>query len=277
MDQKSIPGDDLGRMLRIERKSETEFTASLENTFGSAQQYDLLARALLAASETSGKLAPVHLQATYLRPAPCDVPLRLSVELVDDGPDHALRRVRVAGDKLLAEVTASFASSGTGPDYGPGMPEGLPEPESLPSTRELAEREGWADYAAGPLEFRRINPAWPPPSEERLSPHREWLRPRVPLPPDPRLHAAALVFASQFYSQWAFEWRTGPGFAHERFAIVDHSVWIHEPARWDDWWLIEAVCDVSRGGRALGHRRIFARDGRLLASVTHAGLVAIRA
>jgi acyl-CoA thioesterase-2 len=277
MTQTNVPGNDLGRMLRVEYKSEGEFTASLENYFGGAQQYDLLARAALAACETSGKLPLVHLQATYLRPSPCGIALRLSVESVDDGPNHALRRVRVAGDSLLAEVTASFASSGTGPDYGPGIPDGLPKPEDLPSTLEVAEREGWAEYAAGPIEFRRVNAVWPPPPEERLSPHREWLRPRVPLPPDLRVHAAALAFASQFYSQWEFEWRTGPGFAHDRFTILDHSVWIHEPARWDDWWLLDAVCDVSRGGRALGHRRIFARDGRLLASVTHAGLVATRA
>lgn len=271
------PGNDLGRMLRIERRSESEFTATLENYFGAAQQYDLLARAVLAASETAGKLPLVHLQAAYLRPTPFGVDLRLSVEPVDDGPNHALRRVRVAGDALFAEVTASFAASGTGPDWGPGLPDGLPAPEDLPSTLEVARREGWADYAAGPLEFRRVNPVWPPPPEERLSPHREWLRPRVPLPPDPRVHAAALAFASQFYSQWEFEWRAGPGFAHDRFTIFDHSVWIHEPARWDDWWLLDAVCEVSRGGRALGQRRIFARDGRLLASVAHAGRVATRA
>lgn len=276
MAEANVPRGDLARMLRIERRAEGEFTAALENYFGAAQQYDLLARAALAASETSGKLALVHLQASYLRPPPCAVPLRLSVESVDDGPSHALRRVRVSGDALFAEVTAGFAPSGTGPDFAPRMPDGLPEPEDLPSTLEVAKREGWEEYAAGPIEFRRVNPVWPPPPEERLSPHREWLRPRIPLPPDARVHAAALAFASQFYSQWAFEWRTGPGFAQDRFAILDHSVWLHEPARWDDWLLLDAICDVSRGGRALGHRRLFARDGRLLATVTHAGRVAIR-
>ena len=276
MAQTNVPGGDLACMLRIERSGGSEFTATLENYFGGAQQYDLLARAALAASETSGELPLVHLQATYLRPAPCSVPLRLTVESVDDGPGRALRRVRVAGEALFAEVTAGFASAGTGPDYEPRIPDGLPKPEDLPSTLEVAKREGWAEYAAGPIEFRRVNATWPPPPEERLAPHREWLRPRVPLPPDPRLHAAALAFASQFYSQWEFEWRTGPGFAHDRFAILDHSVWLHGPARWDDWLLVDASCDVSRGGRALGHRRLFARDGRLLASVTHAGRVEVR-
>jgi acyl-CoA thioesterase-2 len=276
MAETNVPCGDLARMLRVERKAEGEFTATLENYFGGAQQYDLLARAALAASETSGKLALVHLHATYLRPPPCSVPLRFSVESVDDGPSHALRRVRVAGDALFAEVTASFVSAGSGPDYGPGMPDRIPNAEDLPSTLEVAKREGWAEYAAGPIEFRRVNSVWPPPPEERLLAHREWLRPRIPLPPDSRVHAAALAFASQFYSQWEFEWRTGPGFAHDRFTILDHSVWIHEPVRWDDWLLLDAICDVSRGGRALGHRRLFARDGRLLASVTHAGLVAIR-
>jgi len=275
MAETDAPSGDLARMLRVERKAEGEFSATLENCFGAAQQYDLLARAALAAAESSGKLELVHLHATYLRSPPCGVPLRLSVESVDDGPSHALRRVRVAGDALFAEVTARFVSPGTGPDYGPSMPDGLPKPEDLPSTLEVAKREGWERYAAGPIEFRRVNPTWPPPPEERLSPHREWLRPRIPLPSDARLHAAALAFASQFYSQWEFEWRTGPGFAQERFTILECAVWLHGPARWDDWLLLEASCEVSRGGRALGHRRLFARDGRLVASVAHAGLVAI--
>ena len=276
MAEANVPGGDLARMLRVERKADGEFTATLESYFGGTQQYDLLARAVLAAGATSGKLALVHLHASYLRPAPCSVPLRVSVESVDDGPNHALRRVRVSGDALFAEVTASFAPSGTGPDYGPGMPDGIPAADDLPSTLEIAKREGWAEYAAGPIEFRRVNPVWPPPPEERLAPHREWLRPRSPLPPDSRLHEAALAFASQFYSQWEFEWRTGPSFAHDRFTLLDHSVWIHGPARWDDWLLVDAFCDVSRGGRALGHRRLFTRDGRLLVSVTHAGLVSVR-
>ncbi|MFI5314579.1 MAG: acyl-CoA thioesterase [Myxococcota bacterium] len=270
------PSFDLGRTLRVERVSAGEFTASLENAFGRAQLNDLLARAALAACETAGELPLVQLSATYLRPPPCSVALRLAVESLDDGAGQALRRVRVSGDALFAEVTASFARAGTGPDFGPPLPDGLPKPEDLPSTLEVARAECWEEYAAGPIGFRRVNRVWPPPPEERLSPHREWLRPRAPLPPDPRVHTAALAFASQFYSQWAFEWRTGPGFAHERFEILDHSLWVHGPVRWDDWWLLDAICDVSRGGRALAHRRIFARDGRLLASITHAGRISLR-
>lgn len=269
----SLAPSDLGAMLRVERESEGEFGVTLASYFGAAQQFDLLARAVLAASHTSGRIPLVHVQASYLRPAPCSVPLRLSVESVDDGPSHALRRVRVFGAALFAEVTASFSTGGPGPDYGPAFPEKVPSADELPSTLEVAKREGWEPYAAGPLEFRRVNAIWPPPPEERLSPHREWLLPRTPLPPDPHLHAAAFAFASQFYAQWEFEWRLGPDFARERFSIVDHSLWLHEPARWDDWLLLDASCEVSRNGRALGHRRLFSRTGRLLATAQHTASV----
>jgi acyl-CoA thioesterase-2 len=170
-------------------------------------------------------------------------------------------------------VTAELAARDTAPEWGPTIPDSLPSPESLPSTRDTAKREGWEDYAAGPLEFRRVNASWPPPPEDQQRPHREWLRPRAALPPDPKLHTAALVFASQFYPQWAFEWRAGRDFRRDRFAILAHSVWLHEPARWDDWWLVDTHSDASSGGRALAHRRIFARDGRLLASATHTASV----
>lgn len=273
MDPRDIPGGDLGRILAVEHVAERAFTTALASWFGEAQSFDLLARAVLAVLETGGELPLVQVHARYLRrPRPL-VPLRLTVESVDETPSHCLRRVRVSGDELVAEVTAALGARGDGPEWEPRLPDSLAKPEDLPSTHEVAKREGWEQFAAGPLEFRRQNPVWPPAPEERLEPHREWLRPRAALPPEPRLHTAALAFASQFYPQWAFEWRAGADFRRERFAILDHSLWLHAAARWDDWWFVDAHSDVSRGGRALAHRRVFARDGRLLATATHTAAV----
>ncbi len=264
---------DLAGILGVERVAERDFTATLASWWGEAQTFELFGRAVRAVLETGSALPLVAAHARYFRKPKCLVPLRLSVESVDTGASHEARRVRVFGDGLVAEVTAELAARDRAPEWGPPLPDSLPDPEALPSTRETAKREGWEDYAGGPLEFRRVNPAWPPPPEDQLRPHLEWLRPRTAVPPDPELHTAALAFASQFYPQWAFEWRAGREFRRDRFAILAHSVWLHEPAPWDDWWLVDAHSDVSRGGRALGQRRIFARDGRLLATATHTATV----
>ena len=55
---------------------------------------------------------------------------------------------------------------------------------------------------------------------------------------------------------------------------LDQALRIHPGRRWDDWWLLHDFCDVARDGRVLVHRRIFARDGALLASISQEALVA---
>jgi acyl-CoA thioesterase-2 len=269
-----VPGNDLAQLLRVERLGEREFAAELESYFGSAQSFDLLGRAALAASATCEGLELCDLHASFLRPPQAGVSVRLAVEPLFDAPERAFRRVRVGGDAGLAEVTVSFAAQLPGPDFAPPLPDVLPKPDDLPSTLETARAEGWEAYAAGPIEFRRASGAWPGPPEGDAAPHLEWIRPRTPLLPEPRLHAAALVLASHFYAHHSFERRIGAAFAPERCASFDHAVWIHRPARWDDWWLLESSCEVARGGRALGHRRLFARDGRLLATALHSASVA---
>jgi acyl-CoA thioesterase-2 len=144
-------------------------------------------------------------------------------------------------------------------------PRGLPEPEALPSEVELAEREGWAPFAVGPIESRRITP------RETVKEHEPaswlgWLRPRVPLGEDPRLHAAALAFLAEYRSHWAVERRLGADFPTTEITLLDHALWVHRPRRWDDWWLVRTDSDVGDAGRCLSRREIFARDGTLLAS-----------
>ena len=46
------------------------------------------------------------------------------------------------------------------------------------------------------------------------------------------------------------------------------------PLRWDDWWLLETISQAAHAGRALSRRRIFTRDGRLVASSVEAARVA---
>jgi len=57
---------------------------------------------------------------------------------------------------------------------------------------------------------------------------------------------------------------------------LDHAVWFHEPEiRADTWMLYEMESDWSGAGRALARGRIFARDGRLIASVMQEGVMRI--
>ncbi|HEY8152699.1 MAG TPA: acyl-CoA thioesterase domain-containing protein [Myxococcota bacterium] len=270
------PRENLAEMLRVERVREGEFSACCESFWGSVLGGDLLARAALAAASSCERLALRSLHAGFLRPAPPGRRLALRVEPLADDASGARRQVRIEGDGLLlCQVVASFAPPEKGLAYQDAQPTAeLPPPEALPSTLEQARAEGWADYARGPIEFRRARPRiWPDPTGDTSGPHVEWVLPRAPLGDDPRLQMAALVFLADFYSHWPFERRVGRGFAVDRFQTLDLSLWVHQPARWDDWWLLEMSSEVAHAGRGLSRGRIYTRDGRLIASTAQEALI----
>jgi acyl-CoA thioesterase-2 len=269
------PRESLAEILRIERARGGDATATLEDFWGESQGGDLLARAALAAAATCPELELLSLHAQLLRPAPPGRPLALRVERLADERGIARRQVRVEDGALLCQVFASFASDADGVDYQDTKPPAVAkEPESLPSTLERATSEGWAEYARGPVEFRRPGPRWSYAEKGESCVHVEWVRARASLGSDPRLHMAALVFLAGFYTHWPFERRIGQKYAYDRFTPLDLALWVHRPARWDGWWLLETVSEVAHAGRALSTRRIFSRDGALVASASQSALVA---
>ncbi len=276
MTDSASPGEALAEILRVEPLRNGEFTARFEDFWGNTVGGDVLARAALAAAATCEGLELHSLHASFLRPVPPGTRLALRVETLAEGCDGAHRQVRIEGEGLLCQVIARFAPAARGLGYQDARPVAdLPRPEDLPSTLEQAQAEGWTEYARGPIEFRRARPSvWPDPSGDTSGPHVAWMRPRSPLGDDPRLQTAALVFLADFYSHWPFERRVGRGFAVARFQTLDHALWVHQPARWDDWWLTETISEVAHAGRGLSRRRIFTREGRLIASTAQEALIA---
>jgi acyl-CoA thioesterase II len=262
MPDASAPRDSLAAMLRVDAAGAGRYHAALESFWGASLSGDLLARALLAASAEAGAL-PAALQASFFRaPAP-------GVELSLATSEPAPGRWRVAVQQEGAPVAEVMARVGPGPgawSYQGATPEpDLPAPETLPSEAEQAAAEGWAEFAVGPVESRRIGDPKPVASHEPAL-WQGWLRPREALPDDARLHAAALAFASEYRSHWAVERRLGPAFPESEITLLDHALWIHRHVPWDDWWLVRTRSDVGAAGRSLSQREIFTRDGTLVAS-----------
>jgi acyl-CoA thioesterase II len=276
MTDSASPREALAEILRLEPVGGGEFAACFEDFWGNTVGGDVLARAALAAAATCEGLELDSLHASFLRPVPPGIRLALRVETLAEDRDGVHRQVRIEGEGLLCQVLARFAPAGCGLGYQDARPVAdLPRPEDLPSTLEQARAEGWSEYARGPIEFRRARPrVWPDPAGDTSGPHVEWMRPRAALGDDPRLQMAALVFLADFYSHWPFERRVGRGFAVARFQPLDHALWVHQPARWDDWWLLETISEVAHAGRGLSRRRIFTREGRLIASTAQAALIA---
>jgi acyl-CoA thioesterase len=271
-----LPRESLADLLHVKRAGGPAFTAQLESFWGGVLDADVWARAALAVAVS----APGHTLFALHGRLPAGLtpgaPLSLGVTAREEPKDVLACEVELSQGLRRGSLHAHASARRGGPGYcDVALPAALPDPDSLPSTRESARAEGWPEaYACGPVEFRRIGPRWP--DARRGDPHamRAWLRPRAPLPDAPASNAAALVFAAAFYPHWEFERRIGPGFAYERFELLVQTFALHEVAHWRDWWLLDAASDTARAGLAHGSRRLFARDGRLLATGTSSAIVA---
>ena len=264
MSEPRPPRESLTSILAIEARRSGAAVARLESFWGAAVPGDLLARAALTATLGRETTASA-LYATFLSSAPADVDLDFALEAL--APDRSRVRIR-RGEELLCEVALRFGPVGGGLTYQCVVPEpDLPAPEDLPSEAELAASEGWSQYAVGPIEARRIG-VQAPVDDNEPAVWVGWLKPREALPNDARLHAAALVFLSEYRSHWAVERRLGADFPKTQVKLLDHALWIHRAEPWDDWWLVKTLTDIGVAGRCLSRREIFNRAGALVASAT---------
>jgi acyl-CoA thioesterase-2 len=62
-------------------------------------------------------------------------------------------------------------------------------------------------------------------------------------------------------------------FSNLQVASLDHAMWFHRPLRFDDWLLFAQDSPSASGARGFNRGAIFARDGRLIASVAQEGLI----
>ncbi len=58
-------------------------------------------------------------------------------------------------------------------------------------------------------------------------------------------------------------------------ASIDHAMWFHRSVRVDDWLLYAIDSPSASGARGFTRGSVFARDGRLVASVCQEGLIRV--
>jgi acyl-CoA thioesterase-2 len=258
------------------RQSQT----SLQRVFGG----QVAGQALAAAGRTVEPGRQVHsLHAYFLRPGDTTQPILYDVEQLRDGRSFTTRRViaRQHGKGIFA-MTASFQVREDGLDHQDDMPAG-PDPEGLPTLAEALERisgqdaERWAhEWAA--LDVRvagdsGLDGSIREPGHPAIS--RVWLRADGVLPDDERVHASVLTYASDLTLLASSLVPHGvvlgdPGL---QTASLDHAMWFHRDFRADEWLLYDQVSPSASGGRGLATGRLFARDGRLVASAVQEGLI----
>jgi len=276
--------DRLVALLDLERIEENIFrgvspSASLQRVFGG----QVAGQALVAATRTVAADRHVHsLHSYFIRPGDPTVPIVYLVERIRDGRSFSVRRVTaVQHGNPIFTLSASFQLEQGGIDHQRTMPN-VPEPHALPT---FAERlTGYPEL----IEFMsRIPQAFDiryvddPPWVQRAQgprenqPHRIWMKADGMLPDDSTLHVCVLTFASDLNLLDSVLIHHGMAARLDpiSMASLDHAMWFHRQFRADDWFLYESSSPSASGGRGLATGRFFARDGRLVASVTQEGMI----
>lgn len=247
-------------------------------TFGG----QLLAQSLVAASRTvTQDLAASALSMHFINGGDPAGDIEFRVQRLRDERRFVNRRVDAIQDgKLIATALLAYLSGGPGLEHSVEAP-AVAEPETLPRLIELLS--GYEDVVPGfvnaphPIEWRYANdPAWVMRSKgERLTHNRVWVKADGVLPDDPVLHTAFLLYSSDTTVLDSIITTHGLSWGFDRIfaATVNHSVWFHRPARFDEWVLYSTTSPVAADSQGLGTGHFFDRSGQLLATVAQEGVV----
>ena len=247
----------------------------------------VIAQALQAAQRSvDGDKTAHSLHAYFMRPGDEDFPIIYRVVRDFEGRSFATRRViAMQKGQPILNMAASFQRPADGLHHQFDMPD-VPAPEDLRSERELREEirdqvpEKFRRFflRARPIEIRPVNPRnWFAPEPGEPVQH-SWFKVVAPLPDDPALHRAMLAYATDMtllgtcMLPHGVSWMTG----QVQTASLDHSIWLHEPFRFDEWLLYTTDSPWSGHSRGFNRGRIYARDGRLIANVAQEGLIRVK-
>jgi acyl-CoA thioesterase II len=247
------------------------------------------AQSLLAAAATvDSDRVPHSLHTSFLHAGDDTRAITYEVDRVRDSRSMSTRVVTAQQDgRMLATSVVSFHLAPSGDPQPPiehewppahGEPvQPLPDPDTLPSRRTSLSHRYGDDIPSGaapqwPVDLRYVDQV---PWSDSVAPPRNrlWLKaidyPRQIAGAD----AAVLAFATDLpmfepvYFPTGIPWHEMIGHTALLGATLNHSVWLHRPARLDDWLLLEQFAPIAHGYRAFCRGELRSRSRQLVASV----------
>jgi acyl-CoA thioesterase-2 len=238
------------------------------------------AQATMAAQLSVDAERPMHsLHAYFLHRGDPTVPIEYRVSRTREGRSFTHRRVSaLQHDRPIMELACSFAVPEDGLRHQVAMPEVQPADRLAVDVETLAATpDPDGPTRTGPFELRSatVHSRIARDRGERTTSTRTWFRTHEPVPDDPFLHRALLVFASDMT---VLDPTTRPsglsmGAGDVLPATLDHAVWFHADLRVDNWFLIDADSPWAGDGRGLAQDRVFDASGALVAGITQEGLI----
>jgi acyl-CoA thioesterase-2 len=233
-------------------------------------------QALVAAARTvTTGHAPHSLHAYFLRPGDRAIPIVYQVDRIRDGGSFTTRRVvAVQKGRAIFNLQASFHAHEVGFDHQFPMPE-VPNPERLPTLDAWMASVGRPWPGPQGIDIRHVeDPVWLGRGAARTDQH-VWFRFAGPLGDDPILHTCLAAYASDVTLLDTALLPYGKTFGDPDLAqaSLDHAMWFHRSFRADEWLLYAQHTPSATGARGLAQGSMFARDGRLVATVVQEGLI----
>ncbi|NJC34310.1 acyl-CoA thioesterase-2 [Sphingomonas jejuensis] len=277
--------DDLRQLLAVEQ-IDVDLYRGARQPGGVGRVYggQVIAQALVAAGLSTPAERIVHsLHAYFMRPGDEEVPIIYRVARDHDGGSFSTRRViAFQHGKPILTMTSSFQTLEAGLSHQSEMPD-TPAPETLvdeaDQRRAVAAQvpERFREWFLRPraFEVRLVDlPPWL--SGAAAAPtQRIWFRAVAPVGDDARMHRAMLGYLSDMYLLGTSTRPHGVNWMVDAMqtASLDHSMWLHDDIRIDDWLLYVTDSPWAGRGRGFARGEIFSRDGRLVASVAQEGLI----
>lgn len=260
-------GTSLGRMFDLRHDASGLLTESLplfDDGLPAHFGGRILAQALSAAASTvPAYLRPHSIHANFVDAGRPGIPSTYDVTQVRDGRLFATRVVAVRqGERAVLHASVSFHGVESGEEWGLAGEPAEPFGSNGLGMEQLAT-------PIGEFEVRLPDGV----SEGGWPRHPFWIRSRERLGDDPAVHASVLAYVSDMGIVWAARGAGTEQMLVFRLASLDHALWLHVPARADEWLQFSAEPVVNYGGRGLARGQIRTADGRLVASVAQEALL----
>jgi acyl-CoA thioesterase-2 len=253
---------------------------AVPNMFGG----QMIGQALAAAGRTIEDGRPASLHCNFLAPADDGAPVQYKVDRLRDGRGFTVRWVLASqNERALFAATISFVRNERGlSGHQFAMPK-VPPPEELQSGGEigailsdrlsLPAKHFFSNKLA--IDLRPVERSRYAGTTDARNEVLIWLRATERLPDDPFLHACLLAYTSDMTLLDVVLAPLGRTFFDGSImpASLDHTLWFHRDFRIDDWMLFAQDSPSLADGRGLSRGLIFARDGRLVASVAQEGVL----
>jgi acyl-CoA thioesterase-2 len=263
----------LEEILALERDASGVFSGvcvagSRSRIFGG----HVAAQALYAAGlSTPPDRFPESLHGLFLKSGTPGGIVRYHVTTLKDGRALTTHRVdAVQSDQTIFTGFVTFHVEEPSVDLQTPMPDAAP-PDEIEGMTYLPVGSNAA--ARAPFEFRYLDPAYVDEGVAVQPRQLMWFRSRSDIAGPSLAHAGGLVYATDLCLGRTAQLPLRELSGARRGSSLDFAVWFHRALRIDEWLLLEIESSTFANSRALSTGRIFAADGRLVATASQEVLI----